>query len=387
MIAVVTGLVGTYPFGGMAYHYLQYALGLRQLGWQVVYLEDTGRWFYDADQVTFTGAVEPTLRYLASTMRTFGFADDWCLRDPSGKPHGPIALELDGLLRDTDLLLNVSGSCWLRPEYRRARHTLFIDTDPGYTQCLIGQASAADADRDLRGIGELIAEHDHHATFAENIDDDDCEIPSTPFRWIPTRQPVVLSLWRVTPARRDQRFTTVMSWNPYAAPCHHDGRSYYGKQSELLKVRHLPQRAGQGFELAITGGGPTADLIEHGWMIADAAEVSASPERYRRYIESSTAEFSVAKDMYVALKTGWFSERTTSYLASGRPAVVQDTGWSRRVPSGCGLRGFIEPDEAFAAVTAVSDNYDTEARAARAVAEEHFDSRRVLAELLRAIGI
>jgi hypothetical protein len=387
MLAVVTGLIGSYPFGGMAFHYIQYMLGLQALGWKVVYLEDTGRWLYDPSRSTFTDDSRYAVSFLETTMTHFGLCESWCLRDPSGRWHGPVANDLGEVLPRVELFLNVSGSCWLRPEYRRARNLVYIDTDPGYTQFKAVQASRDDADPDLRFSLERMAEHDFHATFAENIGADDCSLPAGPFHWLPTRQPIVLDLWRLQPPTRPVRFSTILSWNHYAEPFRYRETLFWGKQHELLKVLDLPRLTGSRFELALSGDGPRDDLRRHGWGVRSAESVSSSPQEYQQYIASSGAEFSVAKDIYAITQSGWFSERTACYLASGRPVVVQDTGFTKYVPRGPGLHAFGDLDEAVDAIRAVEADFQHESTQARRLAVRYFDAQRVLRDLLTALKL
>ena len=387
MLAIVNGLIGSYPLGGMTFHYIQYLLGLQALGWKVVYLEDTGRWLYDPCRSTFTNDPRYAVSYLERTMTHFGLGDSWCFRDPGDRWHGPVAGNLGEILPRVDLFLNVSGSCWLRPEYRSARKLVYIDTDPGYTHFKLAQATGDGADADLRYSFERMAEHDFHATFAENIEADDCSLPAGPFRWIPTRQPIVLALWRLRPPTRPIRFSTILSWNHYAEPLQHGDTVFWGKRPALMRFVGLPRRTGANLELALSGDGPRDELQRRGWRVRSAASVSSTPQEYQRYIEASGAEFSVAKDVYTTTCSGWFSERTACYLASGRPAVVQNTGFTKYLPQGSGLHAFCDPDEAVDAIRSVQANFEHECREAKRIAERHFDAATVLTNLLTALRL
>lgn len=387
MLAIVTGLIGSYPLGGMTFHYIQYALGLKALGFDVVYLEDTGKWVYDPVASTFSEDPGHAVAYLDATMRRFGLPESWCFRDPRGDWHGAAADRISALLARADVLLNVSGSCWLRPEYRDCRNLVYIDTDPGYTQFKVRQAASDTADDAVRRFVECVTAHDHYATFAANIGRDGCEIPLDSLDWIPTRQPIVLDLWPVVPAETPVRFSTVLSWTPYGRWFRHGHATFWGKQREMMKVLELPRRTKAQFEVALSGEGPEGELRERGWNVVPAASVSSSPEAYQRYIASSGAEFSVAKDMYVDTRSGWFSERTACYLASGRPAVVQDTGFTAWLPRSAGVHAFRDVDEAAECVHRVETSFGDECAQARAIAETYFDASRVLGELLAAVGL
>lgn len=385
MRAVVTGLVGTYPLGGMTYHYLQYALGLRSLGWDVAYLEDTGKWFYNPARETFSKDCTYNVDYLARVMREFGMARSWCLRDTEDHWHGPLGIQAPEFVAHADLLLNVSGAGWLRAEYRRCRKVVYVDTDPAYTQLAVSEARTGHGDQDLAAKVDLIGQHDFHATFAENIWGEDCSIPREPFRWIPTRQPLVLRLWPFRPFRGPPRFTTVMSWAPYRKQFRGE-RTSLGKQRELEALVGLPRLTGATMEIAANGDAPES-LARNGWRTRSAFSVSTSPQAYREYIASSAAEFSVAKDLYANTGSGWFSERTACYLASGRPAVLQDTGFSKRLPVGTGLHAFRGGEEAAAGISRVLENHPSECARARSIAEQYFDAPKVLGELLGAVGL
>jgi hypothetical protein len=114
----------------------------------------------------------------------------------------------------------------------------------------------------------------------------------------------------------------------------------------------------------------------HGWLAEDGPSVSLTPDAYRNYIAASRGEVSVAKNVYVALNTGWFSCRSACYLAAGRPVVVQDTGFSRLIATGRGLHAFSDTDQAAEAIRAVGPDYAREACSARAVARADFDPTR-----------
>jgi hypothetical protein len=386
MHAVVAGLVGSYPLGGMAYHYLQYALGLKALGWQVAYLEDTGKWFYNPLSETFSADPTYNVDYLRDAMQAFGLPHSWCLRDGAERWYGPLAEQAPAFVANADLLLNVSGACWLRPEYRRCRTTVYVDTDPGYTQLAVSEALSGRADDAVATKVDLISCHDFHATFAENIWDDGCPIPREPFRWIPTRQPIVMDLWPFRAHRAATRFTTVLSWEPYRKQFR-DVPAFPDKQGKLMAMLELPRSTGATMELAVSGNAPVDVFAHHGWRTRPAFSISHSPEAYRRYIAGSAAEFSVAKGTYVETQSGWFSERTACYLASGRPAVVADTGFSKRLPAGGGLHAFHSFDEARDGIRRVIRNHADECRRARFIAEECFDAPKVLGRLLDAVKL
>ena len=115
--------------------------------------------------------------------------------------------------------------------------------------------------------------------------------------------------------------------------------------------------------------------------------MAGDPDAFRAYVQGSGAEFSVAQGIYVETHSGWFSDRTTSYLASGRPVLVQDTGFGRTLPVGEGLLAFRTLDEAIAGAADIGRRYGEHCAAARRIAEKHFDSDRVLTRFCEQAGI
>ena len=249
---------------------------------------------------------------------------------------------------------------------RASRAKIFIDSDPAFTQLAIAKA--------VPWYVAFFERFDHLFTFGANIGTPASAIPVGRFTWHKTWQPVTRGDWTTELTPHD-RFTTVMTWQM-------ESFADVGgnKDQEFLKYIDLPSRTTQRFELAING--PEQLLREHGWATVDAMRVSRTLWDYREFIHRSKAEFSVAKHTYVAARSGWFSDRTACYLASGRPALVQDTGWTMHLPCGEGLLAFTTLDQALAGVDRINSNYSRHARRAAEIAREHFDASRVLPRLL-----
>jgi len=388
MRIVVTGLVATYPLGGVSWDYLAYVDGFRHLGHEVLYLEDTGAWFYHPAEQTFSADAAPNLRYLAEALAALGAADvGWAVRGPDDVSHGWEPAAVQRFCRSADLFLNLSGSCWLRDEYRGARRTAYLDSDPGYTQAKLWAAEHGCATADQLFSVDLIRQHDCFFTFAEHLGAPDCRVPTCGIEWKPTRQPVVLERWPVALDAAARRFTTVMSWRQETAPPVIDGVRYGAKDAEFLRFLDLPARTPSQLEVAIAGAAPVELLSAHGWRVVEAYPRSATMADYQRYLQASRGEWSVAKNAYVALRSGWFSTRSAVYLASGKPVVVQDTGWSAHYPSGEGLLPFDSMEDAVAALAAVEGDYRRHGEAARAVAEQELAAPAVLERLLRDAGL
>jgi len=383
MRIVVTGLVATYPLGGVTWDYLAYVDGFRRLGHDVLYLEDTGAWFYDPKAQTFSEDAAPNLRYLDQALGGLDLGDvHWSVRSADDRYHGLEGAAVSRFCGEADLFLNLSGCCWLRDEYRGARRTAYLDSDPGYTQAKLWAADHGCATEDQLFSVNLIRQHDRFFTFAEHIGAPDCAVPACGIDWHPTRQPIVIERWPVAFDAGAGRFTTVMSWQTESAPPMIDGVAYGGKSTEFLRFVDLPGRAPVALEVAVAGSAPRDRLTAAGWHVVDAHARSASPLDYQRYLQGSRGEWSTAKQIYVALRSGWFSTRSAAYLACGKPVVVQDTGWSAHYPSGAGLLAFSTLDEAVAGLAAVEHDYRRHCDAARAVAEQELAAPAVLARLL-----
>jgi hypothetical protein len=362
------GIIARYPLGGVTWCSLMYLLGLRALGHEVFYIEDTGECIYDPEQNT--RAVDPTygLRYIDGALRPHGLGDAWSFVNYDGSYHGASRAQVVEYAKSADLFINLSGGTWFwRDEYARIPRKAFIDSDPAFTQLSIAKNDEWYV-QFFRGFDTLF-------TFGSNIGTDVCRVPTGDFVWLKTWQPVVTSLWRTdAPPTRD-RYTSVMSWTI-------ESFTDVGgnKDVEFLRFLDLPSRLGPRFDLAVNG--PQQFLQQHGWATLPAMQVSRTPGEYRAFIQSSRGEFGVAKHTYVSTRSGWFSDRTECYLAAGRPAIVQDTEWSRHLPSGEGLLPFTTPEEAVDAIARVDGDYSRHSRIAGAIAREHFEASTVLASFL-----
>jgi hypothetical protein len=313
-------------------------------------------------------------------MAQFALSEKWAYFF-SYRPEwfGLAAAKRDEVIRTADLVINISFSLAHPEKYRGVGKLACIDSDPVFTQAKLAAGHG--------GFERLVKAHDFHFSFAQNLS----SLPfETNFNWLPTRQPVVLSEWQHTLEPRPV-FTTVMNWTSYK-PVKLDGHVYGQKDVEFTKFIDLPERAGTGdFEIAMNTAGKVRNaplsLLRHiGWKIVEPETACPDYESYRKYIQTSKGEWSVAKNGYVEGQVGWFSERSACYLAAGRPVIVQDTGFSGTLPTGKGLLAFQNLDGAVEAVREVQGDYEGHASAAREIAEEYFDSTKVLEEVLTRVA-
>lgn len=373
---VVLGYIVRGPLGGLAWHHLQYVMGLARLGHDVYFVEDSDDYPSCYDPVRHVVDADPSygLRFAAESFERVGLGDRWAYHDAhTSRWSGPAGDRILGVCAATDLVVNVSGVNPLRPWLAEVPARALIDTDPVFTQIRHLTDPAARA---------LAARHTVFLSFGENIAAGSATVPDDGLPWLPTRQPVVLDAWPLTPGPRGGRFTTVMQWESYAAR-EHGGRRYGMKSASFAPYLDLPARVGSALELAIGGdSAPRALLQDKGWSIRDPLRVGRDPWSYQRYLRRSKAEFAVAKHGYVASNSGWFSERSAGYLASGRPVVAQETGFTEWLGTGSGVLAFGTPEAAVEAIAEVAGDYDRHCRAARAVAAAYFDAGDVLSQLV-----
>jgi hypothetical protein len=382
---VVAGGAGAMPFAGVAWQVMQYLEGFRRLGHDVFYLEDTERWPYDPIAESVSDDAGPAIAYVATLMARCQLQDAWAYRDVAreGTLHGASEQELTRRLSEADVLVNISGVMVLREEHMRVPVRAYVETDPVLAQIEVAQGREFTID--------FLAAHTHHLTYGENFGAVDCSVPIERFRYVPTRPPVVLDWWAQssTNGLENRRFTTVANWRQTSKDIVWGGRKLtWSKDVQFIRFLPVASRAGVPIELALASDDEqvVALLRGSGWLVRAAGPLSKDIDAYREYVRASAGEFSVAKEQYALLRSGWFSDRTACYLAAGRPAIVQDTGFDCALPTGEGLFGFTTIDDALTAFEAIRSDYGRHARAARQLAEDYLRAETVLGRLLADIG-
>jgi hypothetical protein len=390
---ILLGAMGRIPFAGMAWESLHYIEGFHRLGHEVYYIEDTSNWPYQAPGQTVTEACRSTAAYVGRMMTWCGLPDRWAFRAAAqkGRVYGLSESAFSHVFKQADLLINLTGSTVLRDEHLQVPVRVYLQTDPG-----AGEIQAAQGHRPTM---QMLRVHTHFFNFAENLGAPDCPLPAQPVEYHLTRQPIVLD-WFTPPGYRPHgasrppgdvfRFTTVGNWKQTGEDIKWKGEIYtWSKHHEFLKLIDLPRRIGQPIELALSSiDAKTIQLLEaRGWRIVDACGLTTDILPYRDYIFGSDAEFTVAKDQNVRLRTGWFSERSASYLTAGKPVITQDTGFRKVLPNAEGLFAFNTIEEVVVAFDAIKTDYQRHSRAARAIAEEYFRAETVLDKFLRDLPL
>ncbi|MCG3160366.1 MAG: hypothetical protein JMDDDDMK_01435 [Acidobacteria bacterium] len=379
---IVFGILFWYPLAGVTYQFLHYLIGLRRLGYDPYYIEDSGRWIYDPRINDISGDASGNIEAVVPILEAHGFRDRWAFRGnyPDGQCYGMTESQILRLYREADAFLNVTGAQEIREEHMACPRRVYVESDPFASQVKVAKG-------DEMTITTLAA-HDTLFSFGENLGASDCDTPIERFRWLPTRQPVLIDMWN-NPDGGSETYTTITTWHNKGKNITYRGDTYYWtKDREFEKFLDLPRRRPMSFELA---AGVDEDverrLRDHGWRQTHSVEISKDFDRYRSYIQNSRGEFTIARDQYVRPHTGWFSDRSACYLAAGRPVITQETGFSKFLPTGKGLFGFRTMDDILAAVDAVESDYEGNCRAAREIAKEYFAAEKVIGSLMERAGL
>jgi hypothetical protein len=380
---VVLHLAARYPFAGVMWQLIHHLVGFRELGLDVYYLEDHAAWVYDPVVDTVSRDASKNLKLLGQAMDRFGFRDRWAFFDVTTGEYVGMGRERSlALLAEADAVINLCGATAPRDEHRASRCLVYLETDPG-----VMQVRYANGDPVAK---QMIDSYRMYFTYAANIGQPDCALPTLGLRWHPTRPAVLLDEWpRQSAAPVPPAFTTVGTWRNRGNDVELDGRTYYwSKHLNFVKMLDVPRRAGQPVELStdLSSGPEYERALAGGFTFKPVVPMSLDIDTYRDYVSASRGEFTVAKDLYVSTRSGWFSDRTACYLAAGRPAVTQFTGFEKSIPSGAGLVGFDDEAGAAEALREVGADYARHARAAREIASEYFDARKLLAEIAEILG-
>jgi hypothetical protein len=373
---LVLGYIIRGPLAGMTWHYLNYVLGLRKFGHDIFYLEDSGDTEYSCyNPVRNTNDTDPSygLRYANKVFTQFDLKNNWAYFDKHTNSwlgnRSEIALKK---ISDADVLINISVSNPIRTWLERIPVRIVIDTDPVFTQI----RNLTDPAR-----RQLCDAHTHYFTFGENYGKEYCTIPADGFDWKPARQPVFIDAWKNNISSTHNGWTTVMQWDSYKER-EYLGKVYGMKSKTFQQYIDLPSRnSNEKFQLAV-GEGPAEVLNSRNWNPIPSLDVSKSLDLYKDFIANSKGEFAVAKHRYAITNSGWFSERSACYLASGKPVIVQETGFSKLIRSGEGLLSFTSPEDATEKIKIVNANYNFHSKKALEIVNEYFDSDKVLNQLL-----
>ena len=379
---VVMGFMGSMPIAGVIWQHVHYMVGLQRLGHAVYYIEDSARLPYNPETFEVSEDFRYAAKILSRLAAEFDFKDRWayCARYLKKSPTAGISLKkIRQLYREADAILNICGTQEFNHDLLASERILYVESDPGVEQIKI--------DNGVRSTIDYIGRHHALFTFGENVGTKSFPVPRHGFQWLPTRQPIVTDLWKTSrsPARAAV-FTSIANWSTSGQKdIIWRGKKYlWSKSREFLRFVPAPKKAGEMFELAtnMKDARTRARFKRNGWRLVSPEQMSVDYWLYRDYIQSSKGEFTVAKDQYIRLHTGWFSDRSACYLAAGRPVITQETGFTRNYGGDTGLLAFSSLGEIVDGVQKINGDYKRHSRAAREIAREVFEAETVLRSLL-----
>lgn len=381
------GFMGSCPIAGVIWQHLHYIVGLQRLGHEVYYIEDSARLPYDPVTFEVNNDFTYAAKLLAKLADEFNFKSRWsfCARYLPKFPTAGLPLRrIRQLYKSADAILNVCGTQEFNDDLLASDRILYIESDPGVEQIRV--------DKGVRSTVEYLKRHHALFSFGEHVGTRRFPVPAHGLKWQPTRQPVVVDLWKTHRAPAHAAvFTSIANWSTSGLKdIEWRGKRYlWSKTREFLRFIRAPKLAGEAFELAtdIQDAETRAKFLHNGWRLRLPHQLSVNYWSYRDYIRRSKGEFTVAKDQYVRLNTGWFSDRSACYLAAGRPVITQETGFTRLYGGKNGLLAYGTLPEIAEAVGAVNGDYRRHSRAALEIAFDCFDAEGVLASLLERAGI
>jgi len=377
--AILIGFTGKVPLAGMSLANLHVIDGLQELGYDVHYVERQNKrdQYYNPISNEMTDDLSFALDYLDNLFPRYGITQmQYSLIDRSNRCLGSGWGALLSALDHADFVLNLSDATWF-DELERCPKRAFVDADPLFTQVEILEGKSFKA--------TALKHYDTLFTFGVRMGKDDCILPTAGREWIPTFPAVATRFWNSTPIDESLPITTVMNWAS-GRDIKYNGRLYGYKGREFERFIDLPQRSSKQFVLAAGGAVPRERLDEYGWQLVSPLAKTGTIEAYQEFIAGSLADFGIAKHAYVESRCGWFSDRSTCYLAAGRPVLHQDTGCGDWLPTGEGVLLFSDVEDVLEALKSLDADYKQHARKAREIAEEYFEASKVLGRMLDDAG-
>ena len=369
-----------YPLGGMLSWVLQFLVGFKRLGHEIYFVEKYGypNSCYDPTKETMTDDCTYGVTVLEKLLESVGLKNTWCFVDRSEEYHGISKQNIEEIFRTADMFIDMGTHGSWATEAEKTGMRVLIDGEPAFTQIKMANNLSA-------GIEQ--PQYDQYFTTGKNINTEYSTSPTAGIKWKYLYHPVQVDMFSVIPCPKNAFYSTVMNWQSHE-PIEYNGKIYGQKNIEFQKFIDLPKHVSVGMQVAVSGKKlPIDTLKKSGWDVADARLMTISFERFRKYISESRGEFSVCKNVFVANQSGWFSDRSAAYLASGRPVIMQDTGFSRHLPCGEGLFAFNTVEDAKMAIEEIESDYELHSKMARQIAFEYLDTGIVLKSFLKELGI
>lgn len=378
---ILNGSIAKYPVAGLVQFVLAWILGLKRLGHQVYFIEKC-EWenaCYDMEKKEMTNDASFGVGYLKRLFKNYDMDHNWCFKDIKGNYFGMSKNALKRIFENADLYLDLEWTSWEEGS-EKVPVKAFFDGEPGWFQIKL---------HNMLEKGNSLLAYDHYFTDGLNIGKPGNIIPTAGIEWKKMLVPVLLindTLEKITPLC-DASFTTVMSWQAHKEVSYLN-QVYGQKDKEFEKFMELPSMTNQSLEIAVPKTNvPSKVLVSKGWKLKNASEISSSLKDYHHYLATSKGELCIAKNVFVATKSGWFGERAGYYMQKGRPVISQETGFSQHIPCGEGLLAFENIDQAVNSIESVVSNYEHHSKKAKEIVGDYFDAEKVLDKMLNVIGI
>ena len=376
---VIGSYMFRYPLGGMLSWVLQYLMGLKQIGNDIYFVEKYGypNSCFDPSTNVMSDDCSYGIKTVAQLFDRCGLNGKWCFVQNGEIFHGLSKKKIIEIFRTADVFIDMGTHGSWREESLSASLRVLIDGEPAYTQIKWANNAA---------VGIPVPEYDRYFTNGKNIGAEDNPVPTLGIHWEHLFHPVKTDFFITEPAARKAPFSTIMNWQSHQ-PIEYNGQIYGQKDMEFQKFLSLPLEVKSPLEVAVSGKVPLKLLSKNGWSIKNGHQVTLSFDSFRNYIGASRAEFSVCKNVFVKNATGWFSDKSGAYLASGRPVVLQDTGFGKHLPVGEGLFAVNTLTEAKEALNEIETNYGKHSKAARQIAHEFLEAEKVMKNFLYELGV
>jgi hypothetical protein len=377
---VLASYMFRYPLGGMNSWVLQYLLGLKALKHDVYFVEKYGyaNSCYNPEKETMSDDCSYGLKLVSALLKRFDLESKWCFVARDNGYYGLSEQRVNEVFRSADLFIDMGSHGSWEKESNFASLKVLIDGEPGYTQIKLAEKMKE---------GLTIPQYDRYFTNGKNIGNPGNVVPTLGLKWEHVYNPVTTALFPAASPVPNAPYSTVMNWKSHD-PVMYNGIEYGQKDVEFQKFLDLPKYIHFPLEAAVSGKNiPVQSLIDNGWIIKNGKAVTRSFDDFRNYLYACRGEFSVCKNVFVATNTGWFSDKSAAFLACCRPVILQDTGFSKHLPVGMGLFAINNMKEAKEALFNIESNYSMHSRAAREIACEYLESKKVMKQFLNELGI
>jgi len=376
---IINGTIVRSPQGGLGLYHLGFLAGLKKLGHEAYFVEKSS-WENDCyNPVTKISSndCQYGISFLLSLLERYNLKEQWCYVDIEGTYYGLQKKDIEDKFATADLYIDLEWGEWLE-ESTNTPAKVFLDGEPGWFQFKM---------KKMLMSGKPLPLYDYYFTTGNLIGTKQCKVPTLGIDWKHCLCPTLLEEVKETKVNKGAPFTTIMKWQSNK-PVEFEGEVYGQKDVEFERIINIPQLVSEEMEVAVSGSDvPRKQLSENGWQVKDADNVCLTVDSYLNYLSASKGEFTIAKNSFVKTRCGWFGDRAGYYLGSGRPVILQETGFSEFLPCGNGLFSFQNLGEAVDAINEVSNNFNHHSKAAYEIASEYLEAEKVMKKFLNEVGL